>query len=120
MAARYIAIKGMHCSSKKNFLKTKNLRIIHSSPTTGHYGFHKTYEQTKHSFFWEGMKNDIQDFVATCDTYQQNKGERVKMPGALQLLPIPTHIWVENAMDFIVEFRGQATNPDHGGSQPSL
>jgi hypothetical protein len=25
----------------------------------GHFGFQKTYERTKHSLFWDGMKKDI-------------------------------------------------------------
>jgi hypothetical protein len=45
---------------------------------------------------------DIHDFVATYDTYQKNKGETIKMLGALQPLPIPTHIQVNITMDFIV------------------
>jgi hypothetical protein len=68
----------------------------------GHSSFHKTYERAKHSFFWEGMKINIQDFVATYDTFQRNKGEIVKMLGALQPLSIPTHIWTDISMDFIV------------------
>jgi hypothetical protein len=48
------------------------------------------------------MKTDIQDFVATYDTYQRNKGETIKIPRALQQLPIPTHIWVDIGKDFIV------------------
>jgi hypothetical protein len=48
------------------------------------------------------MKNDIHDFVATSDTCQRHKGEMVNSPMVLQLLPIPTHIRVDNSMDFIM------------------
>jgi hypothetical protein len=40
--------------------------------------------------------------VAECDTYQRNKGETIKSPGTLQLLPIPPTIWMDISMDFIV------------------
>jgi hypothetical protein len=39
---------------------------------------------------WDGMKTYIQDFVASYDAFQRNKGETMKIPGALQPLPIPT------------------------------
>jgi hypothetical protein len=48
------------------------------------------------------MKIDIHDFVASCETFQRNKGEMVKIPGALQPLPIPRQIWIDISMDFIV------------------
>jgi len=34
--------------------------------------------------------------------FQRNKGETLKTPGALQLLLIPTQIWTDIFMDFIV------------------
>jgi hypothetical protein len=57
----------------------------------GHFGFHKTYEQAKHSFFWEGMKINIQDFVVACDTCQRNKGEMVKIPWGIATTTNPNH-----------------------------
>lgn len=75
---------------------------MHSSPAIGHSGFYKTYESAKRSFFWEGMKIDICEFVASYDICQRNKGETTKTLGALQQLPIPTQIWTGIYMDFIV------------------
>jgi hypothetical protein len=83
-------------------LKSTVLFELHASPTTRHSGFTKTYEWVKRSFFWEGMKQDIHTFVVECDTCQCNKGEIVKAPGTLQLLPIPPTIWTDISMDFIV------------------
>jgi hypothetical protein len=55
----------------------------------------------KHSFFWDGMKHDIHNFVAECDVCQCNKGETVNLSGTLQPLPIPPAIWKDISMDFI-------------------
>jgi hypothetical protein len=63
---------------------------MHSLSIAGHYGFHKIYERTNHSFFWDRMIKNIQDFVASCDTWKRNQGEMVKIPGVLQTLPIQT------------------------------
>jgi hypothetical protein len=48
------------------------------------------------------MKNDIQYFVASYDSFQIKKGETVKIPRVLQPLPIPTHICTHISMDFIM------------------
>jgi hypothetical protein len=94
--------KGHLYLSKQSALKSMVLSEFHASPTVGHSGFTKTYEWVKHSFFWDGMKQDIHTFVAKCDTCQHNKGETVKPPGTLQPLPLPPTIWMDISMDFIV------------------
>jgi hypothetical protein len=48
------------------------------------------------------MKQDVHIFVVECDVCQCNKGETIKSPGTLQLLPIPPTIWRDISMDFIV------------------
>jgi hypothetical protein len=75
---------------------------LHSSTIAGHSGFQKTYAHARRSFFWEGMKKEILTFVTECDIFQHNKGETVKTLGALQSLPIPTSIWTDISMEFIV------------------
>jgi hypothetical protein len=75
---------------------------LHATPTTGHSGFTKTYDRVKRSFFWDGMKQDVRNFVAECDVCQLKKGEIVKYPGTLQPLPIPPAIWQDISMDFVV------------------
>jgi hypothetical protein len=67
----------------------------------GHSEFTKTYDRVKRSFFWDGMKQDIHNFVIECDVCQCNKGEIVKSLGTLQPLPIPLAIWRDISMDFI-------------------
>jgi hypothetical protein len=39
------------------------LSELHATPTVGYSGFTKTYDRIKRSFFWEGMKQDIRNFV---------------------------------------------------------
>jgi hypothetical protein len=47
------------------------------------------------------MKQDIQNFFIEYDVCQCNKGETIKSPGTLQLLPIPPAIWKDISIDFI-------------------
>jgi hypothetical protein len=87
--------------SKQSKLKSTILSELHATPTAEHSGFTKTYDRVKRSFFWDGMKQDICDFVAECDVCQCNKGEIVKSSGTLQPLSIPPTIWKDISMDFI-------------------
>jgi hypothetical protein len=87
--------------SKQEKLKSTVLSELHATPTTGHSGFTKTCDRVKRSFFGDGMKQDIHNFVTEFDVFQCNKGETVKSPGTLQPLSIPPAIWRDISMDFI-------------------
>jgi hypothetical protein len=76
--------KGRLYLSKQSKLKSMILSELHATPTAGHSGFTKTYDRVKRSFFWDGMKQDIRNFVAECDVCQCHKGETVKSSGTLQ------------------------------------
>ena len=53
-------------------------------------------------FFLDGLKSDIQKFVAEYLIFQQNKVETIKTSGLLQPLSIPRQHWEEISMDFII------------------
>jgi hypothetical protein len=93
--------KGRLYLSKQSKLKSMVHSKLHATPIAGHFGFTKTYDRVKRSFFWDGMKQDIHNFVVECDVCQRNKGETVKSSGTLQPLPIPPAIWKDISMDFI-------------------
>jgi hypothetical protein len=86
---------------KNSQLKQKVLLELHTSPVGGHSGFLKTYHRVKKDLFWDGLKTDVQRFVAECLVCQQNKVETIKTPGLLQPLSIPSQRWEEVSMDFI-------------------
>jgi hypothetical protein len=94
--------KGHLYLSKQSKLKTTVLYELHATPTTGHSRFTKTYDRFKLSFFWDGMKQYVCNFVVECDVCQRNKVEIIKSPGTLQPLPIPPAIWRDISMDFVV------------------
>ena len=56
----------------------------------------------KKEIFWDGLKYDIQKFVAECLVCQQNKFETIKTSGLLQPLYFPSQHWEEISMDFII------------------
>jgi hypothetical protein len=58
---------------KNSQLNQKVLLELHTSPVGGHSGFLKTCHRVKKEFFWDGLKTDVQRFVAKCLVFQQNK-----------------------------------------------
>jgi len=51
---------------KNSQLKQKVLLELHTSPVGGHSGFLKTYHRVKKDFFGDGLKANVQRFVAEC------------------------------------------------------
>jgi hypothetical protein len=93
--------KGRLYLSNQSKLKFAILSELHATPTTGHAEFTKTYDRVKCYFLWDGMKQDVRNFVAECDVCQCNKGETTKSHGTLKPLLIPPAIWRDISMDFI-------------------
>ncbi|RDY13569.1 hypothetical protein CR513_01483, partial [Mucuna pruriens] len=77
------------------------LREFHNSLVRGHFGFFRTYKRIVRTVYWEGMKDDIKEYVETCDTCQRNKYNTLSPKGLLQLLPISKQVWADIFMDFI-------------------
>ena len=62
-------------------LKQKILMELHTSPLGGHSGFLKTYHRVKKEFFWDGLKSNIQKFVAECLVCLKNKRSEERRVG---------------------------------------
>jgi hypothetical protein len=73
----------------------------HSSPTGGHFGYHKTLSRLKQSFSWPQMRGTVKEFLRSCDVCQRYKTDSMRPAGLLQPLSIPDRIWVDISMDFI-------------------
>jgi hypothetical protein len=63
------------------------------------------YKDLKTQYWWYGMKRDVTEYVALCDTCQRVKAELQRSAGFLQPLKIPEWKWEEIRMDFIVGLR---------------
>jgi hypothetical protein len=88
------------------------LEEAHFSPYSVHPGGTKMYCDLKKYFWWNGMKQDIAEFVARCFTCQQVKAEHQRPAGSLQPLEIPVWTWESIAMDFLVGLPRTQTSHD--------
>jgi hypothetical protein len=51
-------------------LKDKILHEAHDSAYSIHHGGNKMYNDLNATYWWYGMKRDVAEYVALCDTYQ--------------------------------------------------
>lgn len=74
----------------------------HSTPLAGHPGFERTLRRLNMSFYWPKMRQDVKAFVSSCIVFQRTKYSTQKPAGLLQPLPVPSQVWEDVSMDFIV------------------
>jgi hypothetical protein len=94
--------KGRICMPNIKELKDKILHEAHESAYSIHPRESKMYHDLKATYWWYGMKRDVTEYVALCDTSQQVKAKHERPAGLLQSLQVPEWKWEEIAMDFIV------------------
>ena len=73
----------------------------HKSRLSIHLGMTKMYQDLKQSFWWNGMKTDVANFVASCLVCQKAKIEHQRPGGTLEPLDIPQWKWDSIVMDFM-------------------
>jgi IS30 family transposase len=78
------------------------LKEAHETAYSIHPGSEKMYQDLKKRFWWYGMKRQIAEYVAICDSCQRIKAEHQRPAGLLEPLQIPQWKWDEIGMDFIV------------------
>jgi hypothetical protein len=78
------------------------LKEAHETAYSIHPGSEKMYQDLKKRFWWYGMKREIAEYVAVCDSCQRIKAKHQRPADLLQPLQIPQWKWDEIKMDFIV------------------
>jgi hypothetical protein len=78
------------------------LKEAHEKTYSIHPGSEKMYQDLKKRFRFYGMKREIAEYVAICDSCSRIKAEHQRPVGLLQPLQIPQWKWDEIGMDFIV------------------
>ncbi|CAA7014271.1 unnamed protein product [Microthlaspi erraticum] len=84
-----ILVRGRVCVPKDVELRHQILGEAHASKFSIHPGATKMYHDLKRYYHWVGMKRDVADWVAKCNTCALVKAEHQVPGGLLQSLPIP-------------------------------
>ena len=74
------------CVPNVDELKKEIMEEAHFSAYSIHPGSTKMYHDLKYTYWWNGMKRDIAEFVYKCLTCQQSKLEHQNPSGLLLLL----------------------------------
>ena len=82
-------------------LREALVRECHNSPYMGHRGANKTYLQVRRLFYWKGLPNYVNRYVASCKTCQRAKASTRGRMGALHPNEIPSAPMHSITMDFI-------------------
>jgi hypothetical protein len=96
-----IKYKGRIWLGSNTALHNQVISSLHDSAVGGHSGFPVTYRRVKQLFAWPAMKSAVHDYVRSCTVCAQSKPDRVRYPGLLQPLPVPSHAWQVVSLDFI-------------------
>lgn len=84
-------------------LLTGVIQEIHDSVLSGHPGREATIAILSRQFYWPGFAQDIRQFIRNCDVCGRTSVWRDKKKGLLKPLPVPSRIWQDISVDFIVE-----------------
>nr|KYP59990.1 Retrotransposable element Tf2 [Cajanus cajan] len=104
--------KGRICIPQDEELKKLILEEGHKSKLSVHPGMTKMYQDLKKMFWWNGMKREIAEYVASCIVCQKAKVEHQKPGGLLQMMEVPEWKWDSITMDFVVGLPRSAKNCD--------
>lgn len=90
-----------HVCIPKGRFRDDVLHDYHDIPSKGHMGLRKTTKDLVTRFYWKTMRQDIKDYVQSCDACQRFKSTTQAPLGLLQPLEPPTRPWQSISMDFI-------------------
>ena len=69
--------------------QSQALKESHDDARAGHPGQVRTLEKIRRFYLWPTMKDDVVNYVKTCDSCQRTKPQNIKPLGLLKSLPIP-------------------------------
>ena len=78
------------CVPDVDDLQTRIIAEAHGSKNSIHPGSTKMYHDLKQIYWWDGMKNDIKEYVAKCPNCKQVKAEHLKPGGLTQIIEVST------------------------------
>lgn len=81
--------------------RQKIIKECHSSVIGGHSGIAKTYARLRKRFFWESSKQDVQEFIKTCESCQRKKLVRKKGKEPMKITDTPRKAFDKIQIDIV-------------------
>ncbi|KAL2126371.1 hypothetical protein VTI74DRAFT_1096 [Chaetomium olivicolor] len=82
-------------------LRQELLSRLHDAPTAGHGGIRKTRTLVGRNYYWDTLKEDVEQYVKHCVVCQRTKARNHRPYGELAPLPVPDSPWQDITVDFI-------------------
>ena len=80
-------------------LKTQLMERYHDA--AGHFGQKRTVKKLCDLFYWNGIRDDVEDYCRSCEQCAAHKSSNQLPAGLLRPLPIPDEPWQVIGIDFV-------------------
>ena len=90
--------------------KKEIMGLVHSSATAAHMGMTRTWQRARNYFWWPGMKQDIDEYIAGCEECGKNKHVNNPNKAPAQETSIPGAPLIEIMVDFVGPFQVAQTH----------
>jgi hypothetical protein len=84
--------------------KMELLRKIYDSPLGGHAGKLRTYRKLKQFMDWSDIKNDVENYIRTCEKCQKNKMTQYHTRMPLVIIDTPSTVFEKISIDIVGPF----------------
>ncbi|CAG9109133.1 unnamed protein product [Plutella xylostella] len=81
--------------------RAKILKENHDIPIAGHLGSSRMYSRIQEQFYWKGMRSDIESYVKTCKSCQENKALRKLNKAPMEITSTSSEAFQRVALDIV-------------------
>ena len=78
------------------------MKECHDGSVAGHCSMKPTLAELVKNYYWPNLRDDVEQYVKSCVTCQQNRIQYRREAGLLRPLSIPTKCWENVSMDFMI------------------
>ena len=90
---RPFGVRERHCVIVPDSMRADVMNLVHDSPVGGHMGFKRTLRRCGETFWWKGMRIDVEAHIKGCERCGKNKHVNHPNLAPLQLTDIPERVF---------------------------